>query len=618
MIKKFISITFIFLVSFLTLIPSVKADSVLVSEPAANTGGLWHHEDGNRVYVHMRYTDGSIVRESGSVTNSAYPDYDYSDYTYWESQRIEDNYIFPNTSSLKSDTIANPDPTVYDKFVVEIVSDMLAVSGSSPTVKLVRSYTDEMVNSITVDLVDYNDPTYGDIFPYVALTINGEEVLTSQRVVENPYYNDQMFGVRMYWEKDGDTTEIDSGVIDPGGTGTIDGSVWDLLPITTGSPVNPVGDWGQVSNFTISTTFGQRVSFDINYLGDLYSIVDIPFSGSLDFVEKANDILYYHDPNTGDKILYFNFGDTLNDAILRSRTFSTINEWKGEALWNLSKNEVKTTNKLNVYNYTEVDNDGNVYSYFYMPDVPIDDLISVSSVLAYRYYDDGILGIGGGFGDVQYKTVAAVRGESSTVNPTWVESVYTGSYIASGLAAAATITGLIPGYGWAIAGVTFLAGAILNVSDVQEWFAYDVNQIQHVIPNVALTNNINNYIQSVGGDHIYTDTDKLYKLHLATLDNSNEVQIENELSHVTQVVWETDGEIYVVNEEYINDPGWGGPGTDLPDGASSNLDTNTIIWIAAVAVFIFLYQAWDLKKNAGLTILVIGGIVFVLYKLGMF
>src|SRR6056297_2839960 len=161
MIKKLFIVTVLSLLSLLIVIPHVDAATVLVDEPAANTGGLWHVEDGNRVYVHMRYTDGSLVRETGSVTNSEYPEYDYSNYTYWESQKIYDDYEFPNTSSLKSDTIANPDASTYDTFKVEIVANMTSISGSSPTVKLVREYTDINVNEITVDLVDYNDPVYG-------------------------------------------------------------------------------------------------------------------------------------------------------------------------------------------------------------------------------------------------------------------------------------------------------------------------------------------------------------------------------------------------------------------------------------------------------------------------
>ena len=386
------------------------------------------------------------------------------------------------------------------------------------------------------------------------------------------------------------------------------------LPITSGNPQNPVGDWGIVTNFIVDNQ--NKVSFSIDYLGNIYNINDITFEGDLDFVDKSNDILYYHDPNTGDKMLYFNFGETLDSALFMARTFSSVENWKGEALWNLSKNEVKTTNKLNVYNYIpEIDDDGNVYSYFYMPDVPIDNLISVSTILPYRVWNDGFLGIGGSFSDVNYKTVAAVKGQSSSVNPSWVETTYTTAYIAGALTSVATIAGVIPGYGWAIAGVTFLSGALLQTADINEWFAYDVDQIQHVIPPQSLTNEINSYIRSIGGDDTFSpDTDKLYKLHLASFSKPKNVQIMKDEYFVTQVVWESDGEIYVVDEDNIDSFTWG-PGTELPDAAKNN--DNTVMIIGSIIIFFVLYNALELKKKPGLLIIVVGGIIYVLYYLGV-
>lgn len=615
MIKKMIVFIFLSIISVFIVSPLIiKAESVIVEEPAANTGGLWHVEDGNRVYIHMRYTDGPLVRETGSVTNAEYPDYDYSNYTYWEFQKFYDNYEFPNTSSLKTDTIANPDVTTYDTFKVEIVANMTSSAGTSPSFKTVRTYTDMVVNEITVDLVDYVDPVYGDIFPYIKLTIDGEEILSSQRESENPYYSDQAFGVRMYWEKSDTAQPIDpSQPIDP------DNPVdpWDALPSTTGNPENPVGDWGNVTNVSVNN---QTISFDINYKGIIYPVEEFTVDGDLDFINKSNDILYYSDPTTGDRILYFNFGNTLSDAILTARSFTEINEWKGEALWNLTQDQIKVTDVLNIYNYIpEVDNDGNVYSYFYMPDVPIDNLISVSAVLAYRYYDDGFLGIGSPQpGDIQYKTIAAVSGQSSSVSPTWVESTYTTAYITGAVAAVATAAGVIPGYGWAIAGAAFLVGGVLNVSDVNEWFAYDVNQIDHVIPTASLVNDINNYITSVGGSDQFTaETDKLYKLHLAQLDSDHDdVEIMAELSNITQVVWESDGKIYVVNQENIADISWGGPGTLVPD-ITNNIDLTSILWVVGGIAALVMISNLKLDKKPGLLIIILGAVVYILYSLGI-
>ncbi|MHA1690102.1 MAG: hypothetical protein ACTSU7_00560, partial [Candidatus Heimdallarchaeaceae archaeon] len=397
MMKKILIITILALFSILLFDPSVHAASVLVEEPSADTGGLWHVEDGNRVYVYMRFTDGSTVRETGNSSNSAFPEYDYSLYTYWPTGS-ESDFSFPRTSLYNKDaSISNPDPTVYDKFVVEIIPHMMVTSGPEPDFKVVQSYTN-VVNDISVQLHDWEDrPMYYYLYDYsyITLSVDGTEILNSRNsndevydaigIESNPNYADMSFGVRMYWETSSTAEEIDPS--DP----TVE-DPWSALPETTGSPVNPIGDWGTVSNIAVDN---QIVSFNIDYQGIEYPIQSFSVEGDLGFIYESNDVLYYSDSETGDRILYFNFGDTLDSAILAARTFSTVNVWEGEALWNLSQNEIKVTDVLTVYNYIpEVDSDGNVYSYFYMPDVPIDNLISVSAVLAYRYWDDGLFGYG--------------------------------------------------------------------------------------------------------------------------------------------------------------------------------------------------------------------------------
>jgi hypothetical protein len=598
----------------------VKAESVLVAEPAANAGGLWHVEKDNNVFVHMKYTNGSNVIESGDVSNPTFPAYDYSMYTYLEIGS-EDDFSFPNTSNPKSATISNPNPAIYDAFVVQIMSNMTVINGPAPNPIDIVTYTD-VVNEIRIDLHDWADrpnTNYLYDYSYIDLFVDGSKVLTTRNVnetvandlgyQENPNFNDMPFGVRMYWS---DTSTAET--IDPG---TLDDPVetWNQLPETTGSPVSPVNDWGTVSNMTVSN---QTVSFNVEYLGTTYPVSSFTVDGDLDFINKANNIKYYSDPNSGDRILYFNFGDREDDAILAARSFSTVNVWNGEALWNLTQNEIKVTDVLRVYNYIpDVDSDGNVYSYFYMPDVPIDNLISVSAVLAYRYWDDGILGIGDPSpGETQYKAVAAVRGESSSVNPSWVESTYQKAYITAAVTGVIAATGIIPGFGWAIPIAAFALGATLNVADVNEWFAYDINQIDHVIPSVALTNEINNFIlESSGADSFTADNDKLYKLHLATLSEGDEVEIMNDLSNVTQVVWETDGEIFVVNEENIEDV-WGGPGTLEPDDAADN-DMSVLIYIGIGMAAVFMFSKLKLDKKPGLVMIIIAGVIYFLYTNGM-
>ncbi len=469
-----------------------------------------------------------------------------------------------------------------------------------------------------------NEPGYidGDL-PYITLEVDGEEIISTRHLNEstciengieyNPLIVEQTYGVKMYWEQVEVAEEID-----PGTSVEIGEEPWIALPETSGSPVNPLGEWGTVTDIEV---VNQNISFNIDYLSTTYPVSSFTVEGDLDFINKANDILYYTDPNTGDRILYFNFGETMDSAILAGRTFSDVEVWKGEALWNLTRNEIKVTDVQTVYNYIpEADEDGNVYSYFYMPDVPMDDLISVSAVLAYRYWDDGFLPWNElEPGEIQYKNVAAVRGEITSVNPTWVEDTYTTAYLAGGFTTGVMIaaSSVIPVYGWIVPIACFVTAGVLTVGDINEWFAYDVEQITHVIPSASLANEINTYISETSeSDQFTVDTDKLYKLHLATLTEGDEVEIMSELSNVTQVVWETDGVIYVLNEENIEDF-WFGPGTLEPIDTAGNEDLEIIMWVGVGVAGLYIFSKLKLDKKPGLMILLLAGAAYYLYKIGL-
>jgi len=648
MIKKMMILLIMFIFSIVMVNQGVFASSVFIPEPAANTGGLWHVEDGNRAYVYMRYVDGDTVIETGNFPAGVH-DYlfdfdeyasnpdgnDYSQFTYWPDYR-ENDLSFANSSDEKTAIINNPDPSQYNTFKIEIIANMTSEWRSSrgePQLIEIASYSDT-IDEIKVDLFDKSDLSCVHDYSFIRLSVDNEKVLTTRQLTEasadiclselmgpfpedydlpeaNPNYEYLSFGVRMYWEKATTEEEIDPGASD---------DPWSLLPDTSGNPVNPIGDWGTVSNFNVA---GQQVSFDIDYNGATYPVSQFTVEGNLDFTSKVNDILFYTDPSNGDRILYFNFGETLNSAMLTAESFDNVNEWKGEALWNLSQNEIKVTDVLKVYNYIpEVDSDGNVYSYFYMPDVPIDSLISVSSVLAYRYWDDGFLWVEPSPGETQYKVVSAVRDESTSVNPTWVESTYKTSYIASGFSAGllggALIGGTaVPVVGWAVPAALFLVGATFQIADANEFFAYDVEQIQNVIPEMTLINEINSYIAEEGGlDTFSPDTDKLYKLHLATLQDGDEVEIMDQLSNVTQVVWESDGEIYVINDPYIEDT-WFGPGTEIPLFDNRFDIPSELVWAGIGIIGVYTFFKLKLDKKPGLLILLLGVAFYILYNMGL-
>jgi len=266
-----------------------------------------------------------------------------------------------------------------------------------------------------------------------------------------------------------------------------------------------------------------------------------------------------------------NFSDEVDSMILKTGSISSVNVWEGEALWNLSENEVSVTNVLRVFNYIpEIEATGQVYSYFYMPDVPVDDLLSVTVNLGYQYHFKPWPWSSYEPGAVQSKTITLTKGASSLVNPTWVEAAYRTSFWSGGLMTAMMVLsnpiGIMPVYGWGIAAASFIIGGLFLAADEYEFFAYDVAQIQHVIPDATLRNNIDGFIQSKdpSAEPVDTISNKLYKLNLGVLDDGEYPQIMEEYSSVTQIVWQTDGEIYTASGDYTNDF-WGGPGTENPE-----------------------------------------------------
>ena len=540
--------------------------SPYVNEPPANAGGLWHVLDGNRAYVHMRYM-GIVNNENLDEVVYETQNHDYFDdpdgngygldyknhYTYLVG-RGYDNIVrpyFPNQSDAYNQKINNPFVGVNTTFTIEVLYnvDEKRTEGNSNYKKIVV----ENPNQITIKFEMVEAP----IGQRAAIYILVDESIVFDTFLYNSQWADmQVPRVSMYFSQ---PEVVD--VINP-----ITNASWNSLPLTTGNPTDPLGEWGEIKDYSFDP-ISKQLSFTVNYLDELYQVNPFTVSADTDFLRDAKKIFYYSDPETNDRILYVNFSDDQSTFLLKNASLEDVTIWKGEALWNLSKNEVHVTQAKTVYNYIpEVGDDGAVYSYFYMPDVPVHDLISVTANLVYQYYDDGFLGIGSPQPRAkQSMVVSATKGETTAVNPTWVETTYRTMYIAGAITSGIMITGLVPVYGWAVAGTFLLAGGIFQVADDREWFAKDVNQIEHVIPSSNLVGNINAYIRDKSGNESFNpSTDKLYKLHLANLTDGDSVQVLGDESNVTQVVWKTSGEIYVLDDDFINDPGWGGPGTEPP------------------------------------------------------
>lgn len=379
------------------------------------------------------------------------------------------------------------------------------------------------------------------------------------------------------------------------------------LPETTANQVDPDGEWGEVSKYDFNSET-KKFYFELNYDDKKYKVYDLSLEGDIEFLNKANKILYFTEKTSKNRILYFSFGTKSNSVLLMAGEAKEAENWQGEALWNLNTGEVNVIDVATIYNYIpEIDKDGNVFSYFYMPNILMEKLISVSLNLSYQYQKTGIFGWGG-VGPLQTRSVMAINGETNSVNPTLIGKIYKGAFVttaatALGVFTYGMLTATVPVYGWAVAGILGLVTLALDYADKHEFFAYDVEQIEDVTNTVDLATQlkINNYItqKSQGKQAIDLSRNKLHKLHLATLDPSKKPYIHTDGSNVTQVIYETNGQINIITEDKIIDVGWDGPGT-IPDDISSKSvweQFKVIIIVVGLALMAFKFKIFEDKKS---------------------
>lgn len=569
-------------------------------EPAANRGGVWRVADENRVYVHMRYGEGSSEEWSMIETATATETLDPDVGTYaqaqvrehftpvWSDRDYDPNNLtslsFPNADNLYEQTVTMPLNYDYE-FYIEIMYH----ESNNNIVVLDQFERMEMgyIDTVTVELS--SGIRNGVPVNAVRILSDGWLLYDSGDVILDGYDEEtgaaswvenrhEVPRISMYWERQTYTNDpidvTNSELSDP----------WSQLPSTTGRPSNPSGDWGYISGFHFNPT-NHTVNFTVSYMGEHFSV--LPFTVTADdytFLSEAKQIKYYTSLQ-GDRILYINFHEDESTLLLANSSFEDVTEWRGEALWNLTQNDVHVTNAVTYYAYIpEIDQDGNVYAYFYMPNIDVDDLISVTSVLTYRYWNHASWDVLGLFdmepGETTSMTVTSTKGESSSVNPTWVESTYQSVGIATPLLAMATAAAFVPVYGWAVAAAGIILTGVLYAADNLEWFAYDVDQIEHVIPSPNLTDDINTYIRTKPNAQDFNPgTDELYKLHLATLQDGDRVEIIEDMSDAIQIVWESNGSIFVANEPYIKGD-FMGPGTETPP------DVEGIAWLGLIPILV--------------------------------
>lgn len=336
------------------------------------------------------------------------------------------------------------------------------------------------------------------------------------------------------------------------------------LPETTGDPSNPTGKWGELIDHKYDSTT-KKFSFDLLYNDKTYRVKNLILDGDTDFLEKSKKASYF--TKNDQRILYFSFGSKSQSEMLKASTAEENQNWEGEALWNLNTGEVNVVDVAHIYHYIKpVDKDGNIFSYFLMPNVEFDSIVSISLTLAYQYQKTGLFGWGGA-GDTILEYVTLLQDKTTSVQPAWVNNLYKTAVITEviagsalvGIMTYAVIAGVaIPGVGWAVSlgilGVSAIVAMTAQKFDKVNAFAYDVNQLEEA-KDLSATDksNIHAYMMRKNPGLTYTDIndEKIYKLHLATIDTSGSPKVIADQTEITQVVYITNGKVNVINRDRI-------------------------------------------------------------------
>lgn len=329
------------------------------------------------------------------------------------------------------------------------------------------------------------------------------------------------------------------------------------LPETTGSPF--VNANLMLPNETYYGTvefsyINNDVTLIIKYFGEyVYVLENVVFSDA-SFLDDVENVYYYTE--NGDRYLYFSYGEA-DDFVLTDGN-AVAKPWKGFTIWNLTTHEVHVTQRAWVLTYIDVV-DLNAYAYFYMPTIPHDDLLSVSLTFNYRVGRKGITTFWSQkYSDWETKAIILERGaESLTSLPQWVYDTYV--YSASAMAAGLAIS-LIPTVGPAVGIPLLVAGSIGAVTGavgaVVELMTFDINQIEKInYPSSILKSTIESHYSELVGSPVTVGSTPLYKLHMGSFTGTdvNYVEFDQSNFKYTEIVWTTNGQVYVLSEDYIDE-----------------------------------------------------------------
>lgn len=461
----------------------------------SGNAGMWHRQLGDYAYAYIRYTHiNTYTSPAQSFSNETNPSSHYINY--------ENAGQFADFNRV----LSNPDSSIYTLFEVYEKNTLTGVEtlvyqGAVDTLKVFTFYADGNMY--------FRDQSNKLVYKFYGLNK----------------------AVKMRWVQ---VTNVDVPIAN--------------LPTTTGNPLESSGQYGSVFYTVDSVT--HNLSMTINYNGVAYRLADRIIE-DITFLQNVEKSYYYTKDNSRFIIFFYKDSDFL-------ATNNAAKKWNGFATWNLTTNEIIVTNRAWILTYVTMDDKRDAYAYYYMPEIPVEDLLSVSLIFSHRYGTKNITTLWTQQYDDWKNTSLTLNKDEQTYQenlPNWILQLYLESFIST----AASIMALQQGNPFALplllSGSMTLGKAIAGTIDFYRTGGID--QISQTVPDSNLRAQIEKHYSDLAGRPITLNlaSNKLFKLYIGKFDKAgtNVVEFDNESFKYTEVSWVSHGTVYQLSGEHIND-----------------------------------------------------------------
>lgn len=528
-------------------------------EPTVKDDSWWHVIDGNKAYIHMspKYKKTQTNEELAQAQNSLADEHHFNQ--WWNNIA----FTFISNEWPQGQGITKPGED-WNRLVIEVkyrnqikdivyngIVDHGFIFMTSPLVYSPNGlnynyswsiHTTEFVNG-RIDTVD--------------------NILNSS--FSNTIQNSDIVSIKMYFERSNNPIAISSPL---------------ELPITTGSAFSyeQMEDIG-LAYFEVN---GNNATVSIDYNNQTYVLNYTNFdTGFLEDIKKA-----YYFTHNGNRIIHLIYDehiaayDETNPNILANQM------WSPYVHWNLTTDEIITTEKVSVLTYFKLESSNNIFAYFYMPDIISDKLIHIDMTFDYRYYKAGFPDFWNEYPmNIEKGSVSLDYDESNLTTPQWKKDLYKYTPIAMAIGT------MIPGIRWPVLIIGSSLLASNYISTETGFLQKDISEIDTITPDTPLKDEIEASYTRMSGrpTQIDENTNNLYKLHIGQYDDKSKVEVMEDSENITNIIYEINGKRILIEEDYILDQfdrddnlGEGDLPTLLPDLGDGPLKYIVIIIIVII------------------------------------